>query len=37
VAITAAMVVVTSSILALSAHYVPDKQPEGTAGQPSLA
>lgn len=31
------VVVVTASILALSAHYVPDKQPEGAAGQPSLA
>lgn len=37
--LTAAMgvVVVTATILALSAHYVPDKQPEGVAGQPSLA
>jgi MFS family permease len=37
--LTAAMVVVivAAAILALSAHYVPDKQPEGAAGQPSLA
>lgn len=37
--LTAAMgiVVVTATILALSAHYVPDKQPAGAAGQPSLA
>lgn len=37
--LTAAMgvVVVTATILALSAHYVPDKQPERAAGQPSLA
>jgi fucose permease len=31
------VVVVTASILALSAHYVPEKQPEGEGGKPSLA
>lgn len=37
--LTAAMgvVVVTATILALSAHYVPEKQSNATAGQPSLA
>lgn len=37
--LTAAMgvVVVTATILALSAHYVPEKQPDVAAGQPSLA
>lgn len=37
--LTAAMgvVVVTATILALSARYVPDRQPVGAAGQPSLA
>jgi MFS family permease len=34
--LTAALVVVivAASILALSAHYVPEKQPDGVAGQP---
>jgi hypothetical protein len=31
------VVVVTAGILALSAHYVPDKAPAAPAGEPSLA